>query len=125
MVSKERVTVRTVELKRLNTEKDILSVSDNPRPRKRARVDRENVPSTRKKPARNKRGTSVSKPESSRVPKTYRRRQKTEWSSPGHPANRDVDYDEVPPSTVQSSSITANGRNLPATDTVATYPIPG
>ena len=121
----ERVTARKVELKRPNTEEDILSVSGSTRPRKRARVDREIVPSTRKKPARNKRGTSVSKPESSRVRKTYRRRQKTEWSSPGHLPNRDVDYDEVPPSTVQSSSIIANGRKLPATDTVATYPIPG
>jgi hypothetical protein len=123
-VSKERVTARAVELKRPNTEKDIPSVSDNARPRKRARVDRENVASTRKKPTRNKKDTSVSKPESSRVRKTYRRRQKTEWSSPGPPANRDVDYDEVPPSTVQSSSLRANGRNLLATDAVTAVPIP-
>ena len=123
MVSEERVTTRKVELKRQNTE-DIPSVSDNARLRKRARVDRENVASTRKKPARNKKGTSVSKPESSRVQKTYRRRQKAERSSPGCPANRDVDYDEVPSSTVQPSTLTANGRNSPATDTVTTVPVP-
>ncbi len=124
MAAEERVTARTVELKRPNTEKDIPSVSDNVKPRKRARVDRENVALTRKKPTRNKKGTAVSKPEPSQVRKTYRRRQKAEWSSPGHPASRDVDYDEVPPSTVQLSSLTANGRNVPTTETVTTVPIP-
>ncbi|KAH8983706.1 hypothetical protein EDB86DRAFT_228670 [Lactarius hatsudake] len=111
-------------MKRPNTEKDIPSVSDNAKPRKRARVDRENVASTRKKPTRNKKGTPVSKPESSRVQKTYRRRQKAERSSPGHPANRDVDYDEVPPSTVQLSSLIANERKSLATQTATAAPIP-
>ncbi|KAF8267847.1 hypothetical protein EI94DRAFT_1801158 [Lactarius quietus] len=122
MVAEERVTARVVELKRPNTE-DIPSVSDSAKPRKRARVDRETVALARKKPTRNK-GTSVIKSESSRVRKTYRRRQKTEWSSPGHSATCDVDYDEVPPSTIQLSSLVTNGRDLPATDTVTTVPIP-
>ncbi|KAH9001638.1 hypothetical protein EDB92DRAFT_85898 [Lactarius akahatsu] len=122
--AEERVTARAVQMKRPNTEKDIPSVSDNAKPRKRARVDRENVASTRKKPTRNKKGTSVSKPESPRVQKTYRRRQKAERSSPGHPANRDVDYDEVPPSTVQLSSLIANERKSLATQTATAAPIP-
>jgi hypothetical protein len=78
----------------------------------------------RKKPTRNKKGTVVSKPESSRVRKTYRQRQKAECSSPGHSVIRDVDYDEVPPSTVHLSSLAANARKLLATETVATLPPP-
>jgi len=58
------------------------------------------------------------------VQKTYRRRQKAERSSPGHHANRDVDYDEVPPSTVQLSSLIANERKSPATQTATAAPIP-
>ena len=123
MVAEERVTARTLELKRPITEKDIPSVSDKAKSRKRARVDCEPVAMARKKPTRNKKGTSVSKPESSRFRKTYGRRQKTEWSSPDHPATCDVDYDEVPP-TVQLSPLVANARNLLATKAVATVPIP-
>ncbi|KAH9063712.1 hypothetical protein EDB83DRAFT_797774 [Lactarius deliciosus] len=65
----------------------------------------------------------MSKPESPRVQKTYRRRQKAERSSPGHTANRDVDYDEVPPSTVQLSSLIANERKSLATQTAIATPI--
>ncbi len=122
MVAEGQVATRTVKLKRPNTEKDIVSTSDQVKPRKRARVDRENVTSTRKKPARNKKGISATKPESSRVRKTYRRRQKTERSSPGHSANRDIDYDEVPPATVQLNA-SANERDSPTTKIVDTVPI--
>ena len=126
MATEERVAARTVELKRPNVEKDIPSVSDNAKPRKRTRVDpdSETIALARKKPTRNKKGNVVSKPESSRVRKTYRRRQKAELSSPGHSVIRDVDYDEVPPSTVHLSSLAANARKLPATETVATVPTP-
>lgn len=71
-------------------------------PRKRARVEPENISSPRSKPYRSKKGISVIKPRKavpSRVQKTYRNRQKMELSSPGHNVNRDVDYDEIPPST--------------------------
>lgn len=120
----ERVTARTAELKRPNPERDV--VSGNANPRKRARVDRESVALARKKPTRNKKVTPVSKPEepeASRVRKTYRRRQKAEWSSPAQSAIRDVDYDEVPPSTVQLSSLTTKGHELPAIETVTTAPV--
>lgn len=124
MVAGERVTVRTAELKRPNPERDV--VSGNANPRKRARVDRESVASARKKPTRNK-STPVSKPEkpeASRVRKTYRRRQRREWSSPAQSAIRDVDYDEVPPSTVQLSPLATKGHDLPAIETIATVPVP-
>jgi hypothetical protein len=127
-VAGERVAARTVKLKRPNPDGDIPSVvSDNAKPRKRARVGSETVALARKKPTRNKKGTPVSKPEkpeASRVQKTYRRRQKTEWSSPAHSAIRDVDYDEVPPSTVQLTSLVTNGRDSPAIEPVAAVPIP-
>ena len=125
MATEERVATRTVELKRPNVEKDIPSVSDNAKPRKRTRVDpdSETIALARKKPTRNKKGNVVSKPESSRVRKTYRRRQKAEWSSPAQSAIRDVDYDEVPPSTVQLSSLTTKGHELPAIETVTTAPV--
>jgi hypothetical protein len=90
-------------------------------------VDRETVALARKKPTRNKKGTPVSKPEkpeAPRVRKTYGRRQKTEWSSPAHSAICDVDYDEVPPPTVQLSSLATNGRDLPAIEPVTAVPIP-
>ena len=103
--------------KGLATEADVpASSSKHGLPRKRARVEPENISPPRNRPHRSKRDASVSKHRKgvpSRVRKTYRKRQKIERSSPGHCVNRDVDYDEIPPSTVALNSPTAKGRTLP------------
>ena len=89
-------------------------------PHKRARVGPENISSPRAKSSRRKKGVSVSKPRKSAPPrarKTYRNLPRTEPSSPGHPANRDIDYDEIPPSTTNLNPPTAHERNPPASTT--------
>jgi hypothetical protein len=94
--------------------------SEDGLPHKRARVVPENISSPRVKPSRGKNGKPTSKPRKPappRVRKTYRNRPKTERSSPGHSANRHVDYDEIPPSTTILGSPTANECNLPAATT--------
>ena len=86
-------------------------------PRKRARAEPEIISSPRNRPhRRSKKDAPVSKaPKAapSRVRKTYRKRQKVERSSPGHGVNRDVNYDEIPPSTTALKSPTTKGRTLP------------
>jgi hypothetical protein len=85
-------------------------------PRKRARVEHENISPPRNRPRRSKKDTSVSKPRKaapSRVRKTYRNRQKVGRSSLGRTVNRDVDYDEIPPSIAAPNSPTAKARALP------------
>lgn len=84
------------------------------RPRKRARIEPENVSPPRNTPHRSKKDTFASKPRKaalSRAQNTYRNRQKIRRSSPGHHVNPDVDYDEIPPSTTALNSPTAKGRN--------------
>ena len=102
----------------LATEGDVPATSSkHGLPRKRARVEPENISSPRNRPnRRSKKDAPVSKPCKAaplRVQKTYRKRRKIERSSPGHCVNRDVDYDEIPPSTVALNSSTAEGRTLP------------
>ena len=96
--------------KSLATEGDVpVTSSKDGLPRKRARVEPEDISSPRNRPHRSKKDTPVSKPRKatppSRVQKTYRNRQKIERSS-GHRVNRDVDYDEIPPSTAAVHSPT-------------------
>jgi len=89
--------------------------SDQGPARKRARVEPENIPSRRKG---GKKGISASKARKaapSRVRKTYRDRQKMQPSSPGRFVDRDVDYDEIPPSTAVPNLSTAKGCTLPQT----------
>ena len=85
--------------------------------RKRARIEPENISLPRNRPTRrSKKDVPVSKaPKAapSQVRKTYRKRQKIERSSPGHCVNRDVDYDEIPPSAAGPNSSTAKRRTLP------------
>jgi hypothetical protein len=98
--------------KDLVTEGDVPLTSRRGRPRKRARIEPENISPPRNRPHRNKKDTFVSKPRkaaASRVRKTYRNRQKIERSSLGHCVNPDVDYDEIPPSTTALNSPTAKG----------------
>jgi hypothetical protein len=118
-VTEQQELARMVELqsKGLATETDVpASSSKHGLPRKRARVEPENVSSPRNRPHRSKKDTSVSKHRKavpSRVRKTYRNRQKMERSSPDHCVNRDVDYDEIPSPTTALNSPTAKGRTLP------------
>ncbi|KAH9977276.1 hypothetical protein BGW80DRAFT_843423 [Lactifluus volemus] len=89
-------------------------------PHKRARIGPENVSSPRAKSSRSKKGVPMSKPRKSappRVRKTNRNLPKTEPSSPGHPANRDIDYDEIPPSTTILNPPTTHECNPPASTT--------
>ena len=84
------------------------------RPRKRARIEPENVSPPRNTPHRSKKDTFASKPlkaAPSRARKTYRNRQKIGQSSPSHRVNPDVDYDEIPRSTTAQNSPTTKGRN--------------
>jgi hypothetical protein len=118
-VAEQQEPARMVELqsKSLAAEADVPATSSkHGLPRKRARVEPENISSPRNRPLRSKKDTSVSKHRKavpSRVRKTYRNRQKIERSSPGHRVNRDVNYDEIPPSTAALDSPTAKGRTLP------------
>jgi hypothetical protein len=98
--------------KDLVTEGGVPLTSRRGRPRKRARIEPENISPPRNRPHGNKKDTFVSKPRkaaASRVRKTYRNRQKIERSSLGHCVNLDVDYDEIPPSTTALNSPTAKG----------------
>ena len=101
--------------------KDVVTGGDVPltskrgRPRKRARIEPENISPPRNRHHRSKKDIFVSKPRKaapSRVRKTYRNRQKIERSSLGHCVNPDVDYDEIPLSTAALNSPTAKGRTL-------------
>jgi hypothetical protein len=91
-----------------------------PRDAKRARVGPENISSPRAKSSRSKKGVPMSKPRKSapsRTRKTYHNLPKTKQSSPGHPANRDIDYDEIPPSTTILNPPTSHECNPPASTT--------
>lgn len=114
-VAKQQEPVQTVESqsKNLVTEGDVPLTSKRGRPRKRARIEPENISPRRSRPPRSKKDTFVSKPREaapSRVRKTYRNRQKVGRSSLGHCVNPDIDYDEIPPSTAALNSPTAKGR---------------
>jgi hypothetical protein len=88
--------------------------SEDGLPHKRARVGPESTSSPCVKPSRSKKGKPMikaRKPAPPRVRKTYRNRPKTERSSPGLPLNCDVDYDEIPPSTIILDSSTAKECN--------------
>ena len=96
---------------------DVPLTSKRGRPRKRARMEPENICPPRNRPHRSKKDTFVSKSHTrkaapSRVRKTYRNRQKMERSSLGHCVNPEVDYDEIPPSIAALNSPTAKGRTL-------------
>jgi hypothetical protein len=116
-VAKQQEPAKTAE----SQSKDLVTVGDVPltskrgRPRKRARIESENISPPRNRSHRSKKDTFVSqtrKAAPSRVRKTYRNRQKVERSSLGHCVNPDVDYDEIPPSTAALNSPTAKGRTL-------------
>ncbi len=114
-VAEQQEIAQTVELqsKDLAPEGDVPIASKRGRPRKRARIEPENISPPRNRPHRSKKDTAVSKPSKaapSRVRKTYRNRQKRGRSSPGHCVNPDVDYDEIPPSTAAPNSPIAKGR---------------
>jgi hypothetical protein len=99
----------------LATEGDIPVTAKRGRPRKRARIEPENISPPRSRPYRRKKDTPVSKPGKappSQVRKTYRNRQKLGRSSPGHCVNPDVDYDEIPRSTAALNSPAAKGRTM-------------
>jgi hypothetical protein len=104
--------IRTAELthKPLDTKVDMQVTSpEHGPPRKRARREPENVPAPHKRPQTRKKGPSTSQPRvPSRVRKTYKNRRKKE-SSPGGCVNRDIDYDEIPPSTAVLNSPSAKG----------------
>ena len=94
--------------------------SEHGLPCKRARVGPENISSPLIKPSRNKKGMPISKPRKTappRVRKRYRNRPKTEQSPPGHSANLDVDYDEIPPLTTPLDSSTVKEGSLPTSTT--------
>ncbi|KAI0253876.1 hypothetical protein BJV78DRAFT_1359903 [Lactifluus subvellereus] len=122
-VAEGRGTVRAAGLqqKRRITEGDMtVTPSEHGLPCKRARVGPENISSPLIKPSRNKKDTSMSKPRKMappRVRKRYRNRPKTERSPPGHSANPDVDYDEIPPPTAPLDSSTAKDGSLSAPPT--------
>lgn len=117
-VAEQEEAARMVELqsKGLATEGDVpVTSSKHGLPHKRARVEPESISPPRNRPRRSKKDTSASKPRKaapSRVRKTYRNRQKIVRSSPGRNINRDVDYDEIPPSIAALNSPTAKGRTL-------------
>lgn len=113
----ERAQMVDSQSKDLATQRDVPLPSKRGRPRKRARIEPENISPPRNRPHRSKKDTFVSKPHTrkaapSRVRKTYRDRQKIGRSSLGHCVNPDVDYDEIPPSTAALNSPTAKGRTL-------------
>ena len=113
--AEQQEPAQTVESqsKDLVTEGDVPLTSKRGRPRKRPRIEPENVSPPRNRPHRSKKNTVLSKPRKaapSRAQKTYRNRQKIERSSLGHCVNPDVDYDEIPPSTAALNSPTAKGR---------------
>ena len=102
----------------LATEGDIpVASSKHGLPRKRARVEPEKISLPRNRPTRrSKKDAPVSKAAKaapSQVRKTYCKRQRIERSSPDHYVNRDVDYDEIPPSAAGLNSSTAKRRTLP------------
>jgi hypothetical protein len=116
-VAKKQEPAQTVasQTKDLVTEGDVPLTSKRGRPRKRARIESENISPPRNRPHRSKKDTLVSKTRKaapSRVRKTYRDRQKIERSSLGHCVNTDVDYDEIPPSTAALNPPIAKGRTL-------------
>ncbi|KAI0290508.1 hypothetical protein BC826DRAFT_1187324 [Russula brevipes] len=118
VVDEGQGAIRTAELthKPLDTKGDIQVTSpEHGPPRKRARREPENVPVPHKRPHTRKKGPSTSQPRvPSRVRKTYKNRRKKE-SSPGHYVNRDIDYDEIPPSTAVLNSPSAKGCTFPLT----------
>ena len=118
-VAKRQEPAKTAE----SQSKDLVTEGEVPitskrgrgRPRKRPRIESENLSPPRNKPHGSKKDTFVSQTRKAappRVRKTYRNRQKIERSSLGHCVNPDVDYDEIPPSTVAPNSPTAKGRTL-------------
>jgi hypothetical protein len=116
-VAEQQELAQTVEpqSKDLVTEGDVPLTSKRGRPRKRARIEPENISPPHNRPHRSKKDTVVSKPRKtapSRVRKTYRNRQKIGQSSLGPCVNPDVDYDEIPSSTAAVNSPTAKGRTL-------------
>jgi hypothetical protein len=116
-VAEQQEPAPTVESQSKDTEGDVTLTSKRGRgrPRKRARIEPENTSPPRNRPHRSNKETFVNKPRKaapSRARKTYRNRQKIGRSSPSHRVNPDVDYDEIPPSTVALNSPTAKGRTL-------------
>lgn len=121
-VAKQQGPAQTAELqsksKDLVTEGDVPLTSKRGRPRKRPRIESEDISPPRSRPHRSKKDTfagQTRKAAPSRVRKTYRTRQKIERSPLSHCVNPDVDYDEIPHSTGALNSPTVKGHPLAPT----------
>lgn len=116
-VAEQQEPAQTVESQSKDTEGDVplTSKRGRGRPRKRARIEPEDISPPRNRPHRKNKDTLVSKPRKaapSRARKTYRNRQKIGRSSLSHCVNPDIDYDEIPPSIAALNPPTAKGRTL-------------